>query len=136
MMAMFGGHIPEEPVPPRGNFGDFGMKLDPKKMADALKDSTVNEAAITRAAGRVLYEIVHFGYLDGQSKHEVTAQSSGATGPLGGSAAAGDAPDPPCPGVAAGAGEGAASRQSIARGEDDVSVHTRWMGVPLGVGAS
>jgi beta-glucosidase len=44
-------------------------------MADALKDGTVNEAAITRAAGRVLYEIVHFGYLDGQSKHEVTAQA-------------------------------------------------------------
>ena len=44
-------------------------------MAEALKDGTVNEAAITRAAGRVLYEIVHFGYLDGQSKHEVTEQS-------------------------------------------------------------
>jgi beta-glucosidase len=75
MMAMFGGHIPEEPAPERGGPGDFGVKLDPKKMADALKDGTVNEAAITRAAGRVLYEIVHFGYLDGQSKHEVTEQS-------------------------------------------------------------
>lgn len=73
--SMFGGHIPEEPVPERFHMGDFGVKLDPKKMADALKDGTVNEAAITRAAGRVLYEIVHFGYLDGLSKHEVTAQS-------------------------------------------------------------
>jgi len=73
--SMFGGHIPEEPVPARGSMGDFGVKLDPKKMPDALKDGSVNEAAITRAAGRVLYEIVHFGYLDGQSKHEVTAQS-------------------------------------------------------------
>ena len=72
---MLGGFIPEEPIPPRGDFGDFGIKLDPKKMPEALKDGTVNEAAITRAAGRVLYEIVHFGYLDGQSKHEVTAQS-------------------------------------------------------------
>jgi beta-glucosidase len=44
-------------------------------MAEALKDGTVNEAAITRAAGRVLYEIVRFGYLDGQQKHEITAQS-------------------------------------------------------------
>ena len=26
----------------------------------------MNEATVTRAAGRVLYEIVHFGYLDGQ----------------------------------------------------------------------
>ena len=75
MEGMFGGHIPEEPAPERGSFGDFGRKLDPRKMADALKDGTVNEAAITRAAGRVLYEIVHFGYLDGQAKHEVTEQS-------------------------------------------------------------
>ena len=44
-------------------------------MPEALKDGTVTEAAITRAAGRVLYEIVHFGYLDGQSKHEVTEQA-------------------------------------------------------------
>ena len=35
----------------------------------------MTEAAVTRAAGRVLYEIVHFGYLDGKSKHEVTEQS-------------------------------------------------------------
>jgi beta-glucosidase len=75
MMDMFGGHIPEEPAPERGDMGDFGVKLSPEKMADALKDRTVNEAAITRAAGRVLYEIVHFGYLDGEAKHDVTAQS-------------------------------------------------------------
>jgi beta-glucosidase len=75
LMDMFGGHVPEEPVPARGNFGDFGVKLSPKKMPEALKDGTVTEEAITRAAGRVLYEIVHFGYLDGQSKHEVTEQS-------------------------------------------------------------
>jgi beta-glucosidase len=75
MMESFFGTIPEEPKPVMGNMGDFGRKEDPKKMSEALKDGTVNEAAITRAAGRVLYEIVHFGYLDGQSKHEVTAQS-------------------------------------------------------------
>lgn len=72
---MFGGHIPEEPNLKRDDPSDFGVKLDPKKMAEALKDGTVNEAAITRAAGRVLYEMVRFGYLDGQSKHEITAQS-------------------------------------------------------------
>jgi beta-glucosidase len=75
MMDMFGGHIPEEPAPARGEMGDFGVKLDPEKMSAALKDGTVNEAAITRAAGRVLYEMVRFGYLDGESKHEVTAQA-------------------------------------------------------------
>ncbi len=73
--SMFGGHIPEEPAPERGGFGDFGRNPDPKKMPEALKDGTVSEATITRAAGRVLYEIVHFGYLDGESKHDVTAQS-------------------------------------------------------------
>jgi beta-glucosidase len=72
---MFGGHIPEEPAPARGDAGDFGVKLSPEKMAEALKDGTVTEAAVTRAAGYVLYEIAHFGYLDGQSKHDVTAQS-------------------------------------------------------------
>jgi beta-glucosidase len=69
------GHLPEEPAPVRDNMGDFGLKSDPKKMGEALKDGTVNEAAITRAAGRVLYEIIHFGYMDGQQKHEITEQS-------------------------------------------------------------
>ena len=73
---MFGGSIPEEP-PQKFDLsgGNFGVKLSPKKMPEALKDGTVTEAAVTRAAGRVLYEIVHFGYLDGQSKHTVTKQS-------------------------------------------------------------
>jgi beta-glucosidase len=73
-MDGFFGHLPEEPKPAGMNMGDFGRKEDPKKMTEALKDGTVNEATVTRAAGRVLYEIVHFGYLDGQSKHDVTAQ--------------------------------------------------------------
>jgi len=75
MMEGFFGYIPEEPKPVMGNMSDFGKKEDPKKMPEALKDGTVTEAAINRAAGRVLYEIVHFGYLDGQSKHDVTAQA-------------------------------------------------------------
>ncbi len=73
---MFGGTIPEEPIRKHeAGGGDWGLKLDPKKMTEALQDGTVNDAALTRAAGRVLSEIAHFGYLDGQSKHEVTAQS-------------------------------------------------------------
>ncbi len=75
MLESFFGHIPEESKPQMGDFSDFGKKEDPKKMSEALTDGTVNEAAVTRAAGRVLYEIVHFGYLDGQSKHEVTEQA-------------------------------------------------------------
>jgi len=72
---MFGGHIPEEPKPAGFGGGNFGVKLDKKKMPDALKDGTVTEEAVTRAAGRVLYEIVHFGYMDGLHKHEVTQQA-------------------------------------------------------------
>ncbi len=72
---MFGGHIPEEPPPARfGGGGGMGAKLSPEKMPEALKDGTVSEAAVTRAAGRILYEIVHFGYMDGMQKHDVTAQ--------------------------------------------------------------
>lgn len=73
---MFGGHIPEEPAPAPQGPSDFGVKLDSKKMSEALKDGTVTEAAITRAAGHVLYEIVHFGYMDGQHKHAVTQQAT------------------------------------------------------------
>ncbi|HEY3628004.1 MAG TPA: glycoside hydrolase family 3 C-terminal domain-containing protein [Terracidiphilus sp.] len=76
IIDMFGGHIPEEPALKRDlSGGNFGVKLDSKKMPEALKDGTVSEAAVTRAAGRVLYEIVHFGYMDGLSKHAVTPQS-------------------------------------------------------------
>jgi beta-glucosidase len=75
MADMFGGHIPEEPAPTPPDLSGFGAKRDLKKMPEALKDGTVNEAAVTRAAGRVLYEIVHFGYMDGQQKHDVTRQS-------------------------------------------------------------
>ncbi|HVZ83776.1 MAG TPA: glycoside hydrolase family 3 N-terminal domain-containing protein, partial [Terracidiphilus sp.] len=73
--AMFGGHIPEEPARVREGGGDFGVKLNPEKMPEALKDGTVTEETITRAAGRVLYEMDRFGYLDGESKHEVTPQA-------------------------------------------------------------
>ncbi len=73
--AMFGGHLPEEPAPEGFSGGDFGVRLDAKKMPEALRDGTVSEAAVTRAAGHVLYQIARFGYLDGLSKHEVTAQS-------------------------------------------------------------
>src|SRR5215469_8938843 len=72
---MYGGHMPEEPKAAPSNDNDSGTKPETKKMPEALKDGTVKEAAVTRAAGRVLYEIARFGYLDGLSKHEITAQS-------------------------------------------------------------
>jgi beta-glucosidase len=75
-MDSFFAHIPEEPKPAMGAFGDFGMKVSPKKMPEALKDGAVTEDTINRAAGRVLYEIVHFGYMDGLQKHQVSAQAT------------------------------------------------------------
>jgi beta-glucosidase len=68
--------LPEEPLPPPPGPGiDDPNANVSEKMPQALKDGTVTEAAITRAAGRVLYEMARFGYLDGLSKHAVTAQS-------------------------------------------------------------
>lgn len=71
---MFGGHIPEESALQRGGSdeSDPGVKFAIKTMSEALKDGTVNEATITRAAGRVLNEIVRFGYMDGEQKHDIT----------------------------------------------------------------
>lgn len=71
--AKYGGHIPEDPDP-IDKSGGAGTEPAPIKMAEALKDGTVTEAAIDRAAGRVLYEIIRFGYMDGMQKHSVTAQ--------------------------------------------------------------
>jgi beta-glucosidase len=72
---MYGGHMPEEPKTPLSNGDDSGTKPETKKMPAALGDGTVKEAAVTRAAGRVLSEIARFGYLDGLSKHDITEQS-------------------------------------------------------------
>ncbi len=70
---MYGGHMPEEPKAALSN-DDDNVKPETKKMPEALKDGIVKEAMVTRAAGHVLYEIAQFGYLDGLSKHEITAQ--------------------------------------------------------------
>jgi len=71
---MFGGHMPEEPAPKPDESAPASGKLDYKKIPQALEDGTVGEAAVTRAAGHVLYEIARFGYLDGLSKHRITTQ--------------------------------------------------------------
>ncbi len=72
MMAAFFGSLPEEPMPQPMDMGDFGMKTSPERMQEALKNGTVTEETITKAAGHVLLQIVRFGYLDGQQKHNVT----------------------------------------------------------------
>lgn len=71
---MYGGHMPEEPKPLASENDAADTESDRMKMPQALKEGVVSEAAVTRAAGHVLYEIARLGYLDGLSKHTVTAQ--------------------------------------------------------------
>ena len=66
-------HIPEDPDG-TDKSGGIGLEPKPVKMAEALKDGTVTEATIDRAASRVLYEIIRFGYMNGMQKHSITPQ--------------------------------------------------------------
>lgn len=75
MGDIYGGSIPEEPATASAGDSDWGAKVKPETLAQALTDGSVTEAAVTRAAGHLLYEMDRFGYLDGHSKHDVTAQS-------------------------------------------------------------
>lgn len=72
---LYGGQLPEEQSPAPPDNEDSGAKVPPKTIADALKDGSVTEAAVTRAAGRLLFEMNRFGYLDGLSKHTITPQA-------------------------------------------------------------
>jgi len=75
MGDLYGGQIPEELEPSPSDGGDIGAKVEPRTIAQSLQDGSVSEATVTRAAGRVLFEISRFGFLDGQSKHTVTEQA-------------------------------------------------------------
>jgi len=72
---LYGGQIPEEAAPAPADAPDLGQKSAPKTLAEALKDGSVSEATVTRAAGRVLLAMDRFGLLSGGSKHSVTPQS-------------------------------------------------------------
>ena len=78
MGDIYGGSIPEEPAPPPEPDEDLGAKVPPKTIEEALKDGSVTGATLTRAAGYVLLQMDRFGFLDGHSKHTVTAQSEAA----------------------------------------------------------
>jgi beta-glucosidase len=66
MLAGFlGGTLPEEPKPKPFAMGTIGSMRDPRTNLWSLrKEGKLDDATITRAAGRVLYEIDKFGYLD------------------------------------------------------------------------
>ena len=74
--AGFGGAVPEEPAPERFHF-DFPKAAPPVGMLKAVKTGLVKEETITRAVGRILFEMDKFGLLDGKSKHDVTPVSPG-----------------------------------------------------------
>ena len=72
---IYGGTIPEESAAPAASDIDLGAKVEPETIDEALKNGSVSEATVTRAAGDVLYEMERFGFLDGRSKHTVTAHA-------------------------------------------------------------
>ncbi len=75
---LYGGQIPEETVPAPADAPDQGLKVAPKTISEALRDGSVSEATVTRAAGHVLLAMDRFGLLSGASKHSVTRQSIAA----------------------------------------------------------
>jgi len=65
LAGFFGGNLPEEPKPKPIDFGAFGTAHDAHTNFWNLRhEGKLDDATITRAAGRVLYEIDKFGYLD------------------------------------------------------------------------
>jgi beta-glucosidase len=65
LAGFLGGTLPEEPKPKPFNFGDIGAMRDAHtNFWNLRKEGKLDDATITRAAGRVLYEIDKFGYLD------------------------------------------------------------------------
>jgi beta-glucosidase len=75
---LYGGQLPEETAPAPADGDDIGEKVAPKTLAEALRDRSVSEATVTRAAGHVLLEMDRFGLLSRRSQHRVGRQSVAA----------------------------------------------------------
>jgi beta-glucosidase len=72
---MLARHMPEEPAPSRmGSGAGAGLEPEHVTMAEALKNGSISESTINRAADRVLGEIIRFGYMDGMQKPALTEQ--------------------------------------------------------------
>lgn len=80
MLAGFlGGHLPEEPAPKPFDFGAFGTGKDVHtNFWNLRQEGKLDDATITRAAGRVLYEMEKFGYLDHPPSHKIQPHSTEA----------------------------------------------------------
>ena len=75
---IYGGSIPEEAATADPDETDYGAKVPPQTLSEALGAGDVTEATVTRAAGRVLWQMQRFGLLDGHRSHRVSAQSIAA----------------------------------------------------------
>ena len=65
LAGFLGGTLPEEPKPKPFNLGGIGAMRDRHtNFWNLRKEGKLDDATITRAAGRVLYEMDKFGYLD------------------------------------------------------------------------
>jgi beta-glucosidase len=80
MLAGFlGNYLPEEPKPKPFDFGAFGTGRDAHtNFWNLRQEGKLDDATITRAAGRVLYEYEKFGYLD----HPTPGQSGPKNPPV------------------------------------------------------
>ena len=68
----FFSSVPEEPTPKPFDSSSFGTSKDPRVNFWTLRQSgELKEGTITSAAGRVLYEMDKFGYLDHPPDHEI-----------------------------------------------------------------
>jgi len=74
-MAMFEGFfstLPEEPRPKPVDFGAMGFGKDPRvNFWNLLQSGELKQETITRAAGRVLYMMDKFSYLDHPPDHQI-----------------------------------------------------------------
>jgi beta-glucosidase len=65
LAGFLGGKLPEEPTPKPFDFGGIGGMRDPHtNLWNLRQEGKLTDATIDRAAGRVLYEMDKFGYLD------------------------------------------------------------------------
>ena len=75
---IYGGSIPEEAATADADETDYGAKVPPQTLSEALGAGDVTEATVTRAAGRVLLQMQRFALLDGHRSHRVSTQAIAA----------------------------------------------------------
>jgi len=79
LAGFLGGDLPEEPRPKPFDFSSFGTSKDPRvNFWTLLQSGELKEETITKAAGRVLYEMDKFGYLDHPPSHQIQPHATEA----------------------------------------------------------